>query len=91
MRLCTIGVPRFVHDGLEVSERWADLEVGRLAPPALQALVDHAGRFVQVHPDDEQQLAEHGLEAYTESVTGRRRVRKLEPTERKAGNGRART
>lgn len=61
VRVCTIGVPAFRHDGLVVGKGWTALELEELAPAARAALVEYAGRFVQIHPDDVGELAAIGL------------------------------
>jgi hypothetical protein len=62
VRICTIEVPRFVHDGLEVVEAWRPVDIAKLAKPARQTLVDYTGRFIQIHPEDLGELAKVGLE-----------------------------
>jgi len=61
IRVTTLRVPRFCHDGLVVGGGWTELDLAAMAPPARQALVDHVGRFVQIHPEDVAHLADHGL------------------------------
>jgi hypothetical protein len=73
LRVCTIAVPRFCHDGLEVDGAWREFDFKKAPKSAQQAFLDYAGHFVQVHPDDLGELAKLGLEQFEES--GRRRVR----------------
>jgi hypothetical protein len=73
LRICTIIVPRFCHDGLEVDTAWREFDFKKAPKPAQQAFLDYAGQFVQVHPDDQGELAKLGLEYFEEH--GRRRIR----------------
>lgn len=81
IRLCTIGVPRFLHDGLEAVDSWREFDVAKAAEPARKAFIEHTGRYVQVHPDDEVELSKYlekngGLEFFTDG-NGRRRIRSI--------------
>lgn len=62
IRVCTIGVPRFCHDGLVVGSSWTELDVEGMHKATRAALVEHTGRFVQIHPDDHSKLGDLGLE-----------------------------
>ncbi len=66
VRICTAGVPNFMHGGLEVGPGWSEV----LRPTASQraALRDYHGRFIQVHPADRDKLGELGLEFKDESA-----------------------
>jgi hypothetical protein len=64
IRICTIGVPRFMHGGLEVGIRWA--AVATFTESQRATLRDYHGRFIRVHPEDRGQLAEIGLRFETE-------------------------
>jgi hypothetical protein len=60
VRIATLSVPRFMHGGLEVNDRWSEFP----ATPTEReraALRDYHGRFIQVHPDDRDKLRELGL------------------------------
>lgn len=61
-RFCTIGIPRFMHDGLVVTESWAPIDIAKLEEKARKALLDYYGRLIQVHPADHSELAKLGLE-----------------------------
>lgn len=59
VRICTLGVPLFVHGGLEVGQRWQTLE--KLDEKQRGTLRDFHGRFIQVHAEDVEKLGEFGL------------------------------
>jgi hypothetical protein len=61
MRLTTINVEKFQHDGLVVDRGWTEFNFGEAGPLAQQAFRDHVGRFVRIHPDDVGELARIGL------------------------------
>lgn len=75
IRLCTIGVPRFKHEGIEVAAVWREFNFAKAPKSARQALIDFAGRLVQIHPDDVPELAKNGLEQYEDG--GLRRLRSV--------------
>lgn len=81
VRICTVGVPRFCHDGLVVDEAWRDFDFAKAAAPARKAFLEYFGQFVRVHPDDEAELAKLlekvGAELYVDGPSGRRRIRAL--------------
>jgi hypothetical protein len=77
IRICTIGVPRFVHDGFEAVSAWREFDFAKASEAAQQAFLDYHGQFVQVHPDDGAELARAGLEYFEER--GRRRLRRVAP------------
>ena len=63
MRLCTTkGIPRFRHDGLEVTDIWGDFDFAKAEKKTQDALLDHYGRYVQIHPEDVGGLSKLGLE-----------------------------
>lgn len=81
MRICTTrGIPRFIHDGLEVTDIWQPFDFAKAKEKVQQALLDHVGRYVQIHPDDVGGLGKLGLELVDPpaGATGRRlrRVKK---------------
>ena len=61
MRLTTIGVPFFQHDGVAVGAGWSEFDYGKADRKARESLREHVGRFVKIHPDDVAELARHGL------------------------------
>jgi len=70
IKLATQGdVPRFVHNGLNISQNWQEVDLDTMTDETRQALVDYVGRFVRVHDDDldafKAYLSQHGLE-YTD-------------------------
>lgn len=60
VRICALGVPRFMHGGLEASATWTPIPT---EPTTRQreTLRDFHGRFIQVHPEDRSALGEFGL------------------------------
>jgi hypothetical protein len=77
MRICTIEVPKFQHEGLEAVSGWRQFDFAKAEKPAQQAFLDYVGQFVQIHPDDAGELAKLGLEYFEER--GRRRIRRIPP------------
>lgn len=61
MRLCTIGIPFFQHDGLAVGSGWTPFDYATADKLARTSFRDHAGRFVRIHPDDVGELTGFGL------------------------------
>lgn len=61
IRISTLGVRLFRLHDLEVHEPW--LVVSSLTEKQRQALIAHAGRYVQVHADDLLKLSEFRLAA----------------------------
>lgn len=86
VRICTIVVPRFVHDGLEVVGAWRPVDLAKLTKPARQALIDYVGVFVQVHPEDVSELAKAGLEFFA-GANGKRRLRVIPAASPKVTKG----
>jgi len=88
IRFATIGLPRFVHEGLEFSGAWQEFDFDSLPPEARTTLFQYVGTHIQVHPDDEQKFRDALANAKLEYVTepdGRRRVQSIggpPPTER---------
>ncbi len=81
LRICTTDVPRFVHDGLEVTSGWREFDFAKAKKETQQAFLDYAGQFVQVHADDAGELTKLGLEYFEE--LGRRRIRRIPPASKK--------
>lgn len=76
IRICTIGdLPRFIHDGLEAVSNWRPFDFAKAEKKTQQALIDHTGRLVQIHPDDAAKLAGLGLEYFEDK--GKRRLRRI--------------
>jgi len=61
MRLTTINVEKFQHDGLVVDKGWTLFNYAKAEPKAQQSFRDHVGRFVRIHPDDVGELVKLGL------------------------------
>lgn len=61
MRLTTIGVPGFQHDGFSVGDGWSKFDYAVADTKAQAAFRAHVGRFVRIHPDDVGELAPLGL------------------------------
>lgn len=61
IRICTIGVPRFLHAGLQVGEGWTAVDLEAIAPRTRAALLTYVGHFIRVHAEDVPNLAVHGL------------------------------
>jgi hypothetical protein len=80
LRLCTIGVPRFMHEGLDVRGAWQEVDFAKAPKSARQVLVDFTGRTIQVHPDDVGELTKHGLEYFEQG--GLRRLRPIPSTKK---------
>jgi hypothetical protein len=62
VRLCTINVKLFQHDGLRVGSSWGPLELDGIAPETRAALITFTGRLIRVHPDDVAALRSIGLD-----------------------------
>lgn len=60
VRICAFSVPRFYDGGIEVGTGWISLPKS-LKPEQRASLIEHVGRFVQVHPEDVTNLSEYGL------------------------------
>ncbi len=54
IRLCSLGVRAFVHDGIDVNERWSAIDGKRLTDKQRATLRDFAGRLIRIHPEDAQ-------------------------------------
>lgn len=61
MRLTTIGIDFFQHDGVTVGTGWSEFDYAAADANARGSLRAHVGRFVKIHPDDVDELAEFGL------------------------------
>lgn len=61
IRIATLGVPLFQHDGLVVNESWTPFDPDTAAAAARKAFVTYVGRFVQVHPADVAALEQHNM------------------------------
>ena len=61
MRLTTIGIEFFQHDGLAVGRGWCEFDYAAADRKARAAMRDHVGRFVKIHPDDVAELGKLGL------------------------------
>lgn len=61
MRLTTIGIQFFQHDGLSVGVGWSEFDYKAADRKARASFRDHVGRFVKIHPDDLGELAKLGL------------------------------
>ena len=61
LRLTTIGIRFFQHDGLTVGDAWHEFDYAKADKKARQAFRDHVGRFVKIHPEDIPELAKLGL------------------------------
>lgn len=82
MRICTTGgLPRFLHDGLEVTTAWRAFDFAKAEKKTQQAFIDHYGRFVQVHPSDVAELTKLGLEVFDDK--GKKRLRRAAPASKK--------
>src|SRR5688572_5323186 len=77
IKLSTMGgVPRFVHNGLNVTDGWEEIETDDLSDESRTALAEYTGRFVRVHDQDQDAfrsyLAQHGYEYKDGQVTDTR-------------------
>lgn len=61
MRLTTIGIQRFQHDGVDVGTGWSTFDYVKADAKAQESLRAHVGRFIKIHPDDLGELAALGL------------------------------
>jgi hypothetical protein len=61
MRLTTIGVNFFQHDGFAVGTGWHEFDYSEADKKARASFREHVGRFAKIHPDDIGALAEFGL------------------------------
>lgn len=61
MRLTTIGIPGFQHDGFVVTDRWGEFDYCAASEKARAAFRTYVGHFVMIHPYDLGELAELGL------------------------------
>jgi hypothetical protein len=61
MRLTTIGIEFFQHDGIAVGRGWSEFDYKSADKAARASFRDHVGRFVKIHPDDIGELAGAGL------------------------------
>ena len=61
MRLTTIGVPFFQHDGLAVGTGWHEFDYSKADRKARESFREHVGRFVKLHPEDVGELGRLGL------------------------------
>lgn len=61
MRLTTINVEKFQHDGLVVDKGWTSFHYAKADALAQAAFREHVGRFVRIHPDDVCTLTKLGL------------------------------
>ena len=61
LRLTTIGVRFFQHDGLAVGTGWHAFDYAEADKKAKASFREHVGRFVKIHPDDVGELGKLGL------------------------------
>lgn len=61
MRLTTIGIPFFQHDGLAAGTGWSEFDYKVADKRARASFREHVGRFVKIHPEDLGELAKVGL------------------------------
>jgi hypothetical protein len=61
MRLTTIGIQFFQHDGVVVGAGWSEFDYAAADRKARESFREHYGRFFKVHPDDLGELADAGL------------------------------
>lgn len=62
MRLTTIGIPCFQHDGLVVTgNTWSHFDYATADPKAQDAFRTYTGSHVRIHPEDVGELAGLGL------------------------------
>jgi hypothetical protein len=61
MRLTTIGVNFFQHDGIAVGTGWTEFDYAEVDKKARASFREHVGRFIKIHPDDLGELVELGL------------------------------
>jgi hypothetical protein len=63
LRLATLNAPLFTSGGLNLNERWSEVETNDLTAEQRDTIEKFTGRVVQIHPDDiEKFTAETGLE-----------------------------
>lgn len=86
IRITALGVPVFKTKLLAVGVNWTELP--KVVDPALRAeLVDYAGRFIRIHPEDVGNLGELGLELVDGKLV---EAAKKSPTPTKKNGGRSR-
>ncbi|MDQ3295079.1 MAG: hypothetical protein M3619_00655 [Myxococcota bacterium] len=58
IRLATFNTPLFTHAGLNLTERWREVDTDELGPEGRDAIEKYTGHIVQVHPDDLDKLVQ---------------------------------
>jgi len=61
MRLTTIGVNFFQHDGFAIGTGWHEFDYAEADKKARASFREHVGRFAKIHPEDVGELTKHGL------------------------------
>lgn len=61
MRVTTINVDKFQHDGLVADRGWTDFRYAKADAKAQESFCAHVGRFIRIHPEDVGELAGLGL------------------------------
>ena len=58
IRMMSIGGPRFRHAKLKFGPGWAGYDVAAMSDEQRAAVKEYLGRFIRVHPADEERLTE---------------------------------
>jgi len=61
VRLNTIGIPAFRHEGLVLGRAWVEFDMLAVPESIAQTIVAYHGKFLRTHPDDVGEWAKVGL------------------------------
>ncbi|MBA2718926.1 MAG: hypothetical protein H0U52_06765 [Chloroflexi bacterium] len=57
IRLMSASGPRFLHEGLNITESWSEVDTDAIEPNTLDAIEEYTGSHIRIHPDDVEEFA----------------------------------